>query len=572
MGPLNDETMKTTGKLLLCAILGVILTEVHGQENALLSLTGAASLEELDEEEYERLENLRASPIPINLASQVRLRSCGLFSRFQVLSLTDYRAHNGDILSVTELGLIDGFDEESARRLAPFLSFDSQTRAGAVPRERTDWDLVARGEARNGLWGYAAKGRVVREGRMSASATTRAAVSADPGAPDTWSFNLTYSCRRRPGKILVGDYNARFGQGLALWNGFSLGGLTTAESFARHPSGLSPSWSLSPDAPLRGVAADLSGRHWTFSALTAFPGLRSRMDGNPAAPVSAFGALNAAWTGRKAESSATVLLAPIASGLSSKAAVDFRWTPGKLGFFGEGAWDFLSRQGAAVGGLIWSPAYQKKVSLALRHYPAGFQSALTGGIRAGSRCSGESGAAVGLRLPWLRLSTDYARFPVKQQAQLKCVCILPLSYKERFSLTPRAALRWKNGARREEYRLETVWAPAPWQVKLRADAVRCAGFAWLAYLEAGRKTELWQFYARSGIFCVDHWDDRIYVYERDAPGCFNVPAYYGRGYSASLVGGLHYKRHKLFLRAGLIHYVTDKPRRVECRLQYSWSR
>ncbi len=564
--------MKTLGKLLLCALTAAWLPQAYGQDDSILALTGAASIEELNEEEYERLESLRASPIPINIASPARLQSCGLFSRFQVLSLSDYRAQNGDVLSVTELGLIDGFDEESARRLAPFLSFDTRSKAGAVTRKRNSWDLMARGEERNGLWGYAAKGRFVREGRWSASATTRATATARPGVPDTWSFNLTYSFRRRPGKILVGDYNARFGQGLALWNGFSLGGLTTAESFARHPSGLSPSWSLSPDAPLRGAAADLSWRRWTFSALSVFPGLRTRMDGNHEAPVSVFGAVNAAWTGRKAESSATVLLAPSTSGLTSRASVDFRWTPGKLGSFGEAVWDFHSRQGAFVGGLIWSPAYQKKVSVALRHYPAGFPSTLVGGIRAGSRCSGESGCALGFRLPWLRLSTDYARFPVKQQAQLKCVCILPLTYKERLSFTPRASLRWRNGTRREEYRLEAAWMPALWQVKLRADAVRCAGFAWLGYLETGRKTDVWQCYARSGLFCVDHWDDRIYVYERDAPGCFNVPAYYGRGYSASLVGGFHLKRHKFFLRAGFIHYVTDKPDRFECRLQYSWSR
>ena len=39
---------------------------------------------------------------------------------------------------------------------------------------------------------------------------------------------------------------------------------------------------------------------------------------------------------------------------------------------------------------------------------------------------------------------------------------------------------------------------------------------------------------RLGCYMVDNWDDRIYVYERDAPANFNVPAYYGRGLWTSL--------------------------------------
>ena len=122
---------------------------------------------------------------------------------------------------------------------------------------------------------------------------------------------------------------------------------------------------------------------------------------------------------------------------------------------------------------------------------------------------------------------------------------------------------------RQEYRLDAAWDEVPWLVKLRIDAVRCIGTAWQAYAETGRKTERFSCYARAGIFKVDDWEDRIYVYERDTPGSFNVPARYGRGFNASLVAGLRWKRHRLYLRIGGIRYVTDKPGRSECRLQYA---
>ena len=564
--------MKTFYKGLSCLLLTARTLFLPAQERDLTALTGAAAIEELDEEEYERLESLRATPVRINTASLAQLQSCGLFTRFQALSLTDYRARNGDILSATELGLIDGFSPERAHALAPFLSFFSQGIPGQAGRDRLHHELLARAEYRNGLSGYAAKYKLAKDGSGSLALAARAGAREKPGAPDTWSFHAVKYFRKRAGKILLGDYNARFGQGLALWNGFSMSGLTTAESFARHPTGLSPAWSFSPDGPMRGLAGDLTLRNVSLSAAAAFPGLRARMDGNPKAPVSAFGVFNAAWTGRTAELSATAIWGPEQDGPASKLAADFRWTPGQVGGFGELAWDLRSRSLATVGGLIWTPGYQKKVSLLVRHYPVGFGADLSGGVRAGTRSSGESGIAAGLRLPWLRLTIDYASMPAREIAQTRILCLLPLTLPKDWTLTPRISLRWRNGTLRQEYRLETAWDHSPWLAKLRSDLVRCNGTAWLAYAEGGRKTERWRLYARVGLFKVDAWDDRIYVYERDAPGCFNVPAYYGRGFNASLSGGVRWRQHKLFLRIGGIRYVTDKPGRFECRLQYSWSR
>ena len=557
--------MKRLLPFLLCILLPAPVRTLRAQEKEILAVTGAAAIEELDEGEYERLEALLTRPLSLNAASLMRLQSCGLFTRFQALSLTDYRRRNGDIRSVTELGLIDGFSPESAAALAPFLSFYSAQTGGGPERNRHRHEQLLRVERKTAGWGYAAKYRFTGKSSLQASATLRSSARERPGRPDTWSFNLTLPFRKRPGQLIVGDYSARFGQGLGLWSGFSLSGLTTAESFARHPTGFSPCWSLSPDAPLRGVAAELGFGRLNLSAAAAFPGLRARMDGNPAATVSALGVGNLSWIGRNAEASATLL-----AGETRRIAADFRWTPGTLSFFGEAALDLRAGVPGAVGGLIWSPAYQRKLSLVFRHYPVAFDGTLAAGVRTGSRCSGESGLAAGIRLPWLRMTADYARFPAKGQAQTKWLCQLPLTIRESLTLTPRCALRWRQGVRREEYRLEAAWAGTPWQAKARGDLVRCAGTAWLAYAEGGCKTARFSLYARAGIFKVDDWDDRIYVYERDVPGCFNVPAYYGRGYSASLNGGVRWRHHRLNWHAACIRYVGNKPRRSEYKLQYNF--
>ena len=74
---------------------------------------------------------------------------------------------------------------------------------------------------------------------------------------------------------------------------------------------------------------------------------------------------------------------------------------------------------------------------------------------------------------------------------------------------------------------------------------------------------------------MDKWPDRIYVYERDAPGNFNVPAYYGKGWSLSFAGSLRpSRRHAFYLRLSYIGYPwmdSPKPSRTEVKLQYQLS-
>ena len=96
-------------------------------------------------------------------------------------------------------------------------------------------------------------------------------------------------------------------------------------------------------------------------------------------------------------------------------------------------------------------------------------------------------------------------------------------------------------------------------------------------MEGGRKSEDYSIYLRGTLFLVDNWDDRIYSYERDAPGNFTVPAYYGRGFSVSAVGGSRFrfgirkkKTLKVYFRVVSTRYpfmIEPKPARTEAKLQ-----
>ena len=114
-----------------------------------------------------------------------------------------------------------------------------------------------------------------------------------------------------------------------------------------------------------------------------------------------------------------------------------------------------------------------------------------------------------------------------------------------------------------------------WKINLRGDGVWCREYGWLFYAEGGYKNERLSIFARGELFKADNWDDRIYVYERDVPGYFNVPARYGRGWNASLAGGLKLggfpgSRHKINFRVGASGYPlsTEQKFKFEWRVQY----
>ena len=88
-----------------------------GFEEAVLYLCGASCMEDLDQTTLEAYRALELHPVELNLSPRSRLLSCGLLSPFQVAALIDERERSGDILSYTELALVDGFGPEYAEAL-----------------------------------------------------------------------------------------------------------------------------------------------------------------------------------------------------------------------------------------------------------------------------------------------------------------------------------------------------------------------------------------------------------------------------------------------------------------------
>ena len=58
----------------------------------------------------------------------------------------------------------------------------------------------------------------------------------------------------------------------------------------------------------------------------------------------------------------------------------------------------------------------------------------------------------------------------------------------------------------------------------------CTAFGVLLHLEESLHTPWGSVYLQEGWHRALQWDDRLYLYERNAPGTFRVPARYGQGW------------------------------------------
>ena len=557
-----------------CVLLAGICALAAAQEEEILRaaryLSGAGSEEEIPQEWIQELE--RASRVRVN---SPRLRPGPLMSAYQVASILDYRERAGDILSFEELMLVDGFDRAAVDALKPFLILD---RGAAADTSGVQGTVLVR-YASGGVGGKVkAQWRQVRVG------------GAWRGREGT--FYGEYTLRRA--RFVLGDYKLRFGQGLLLWDGFSMSSLSTVDAFVQRATGVSPVWSFSPAEVKRGGAAEWISGPWQAVAFAALGGSGLGSDG-----------VQGSWLGRWGQLGAAVIWQDGKPAVSLQGFVNHKG----LSAAWEGAWKSGSLAGKAA--LRWRLADALDLAFQARAIPSRFSGKKQGeyGLAAGMAWSsgrwvplqGKSGFGSSVVAHQLSLTADASLLPLPGedprrlqvrvygtwQWQLSPLWALELRLTERYrSYEPsrtslRADLRLGSGPWLSVLRLEAVhsgrWgnvvqAAVVEQRNVRGgtrgalgdNAVQAivveqgnetnSNWGALGYLEGGYKGERLSAYLRLTGFSVSDWAARIYCYERDAPGTFSVPAYSGRGIAVSAYGGWKHRfprwfTLKIYLRA-----------------------
>lgn len=598
---------------------------------AVLEFTGCLDEADLDAQEAERLSEYYRNPLPLNYASRSRLLASGLLSAYQTAVLIDCRTLSGDILSYEELSALDGFGHDFVSVLRPFVSLASSSAPGVpsssppVMRNAATFNSGIRsaGDASpEGNWSM--KYRISAGESFEAGLSMRSSYQAEHFPPEKFSFFAAWYARRFPGKVVIGDYRLRFGQGLALWPGFSMSGVSSPEAFARRPSGISPYNSYSGEGAFRGLAADFGGKHFNISLFAAMPGIRTWMEDirpaqlkDPFRPDVIYGA-NAGWYGMSGQVSFTCFamssfmqddmdesVDPLLSHRIScaKCSADARFSIKGADLFSEVAYDIQEGCIAALAGAGLAVSDGVRAAVLLRYYPPGYTPEYSGAVRSGSKCTNEYGASIAVshssgnrvviagktgfgssekRFSGV-FSADASYSPEPKYGvdtssfQFKAVISETVRISPFFSASVRLSERYRTYGRplRTDARADLMCGFSRWCCNLRINVLHCAGFSFLSYVEAGYRSPGLSIWLRTGVFRADSWDDRIYAYERDAPGNFSVPAYYGRGYWAALTAGWKFARgFRLYLRGAFTDYpwtvsgsAVKKPAKAELKLQ-----
>ena len=521
--------------VLLSISLLLMLDNARGQqvEELMRRLTGENDVENYDPEVLETVYQMENNPVRINSSGISVLESSGLFTPYQLASLDDYRKKHGSVMSLNELACVDGFGQEFVRVISPFIIIDMNGFNTADRRSSFSAEVGIRSgykhnpEIKVSKSTYGIRSRLKYADKFTLSLSATEPYDSSKAWPTLCTGNLTW--QHKSGKVIAGDFNARFGQGLCLWNTATFSSLTSPSSFMKRPSGLAPTYSYTGSSAFTGLAADYTSGRWKATAMLSLPGIRKsgfRRDLftlEPSVNLTRYGTGgHVSMTHHMSFSNIFSSSYRIPKMLSS---ADCSFCIRGLNIFSEAVVDWVSLTPAVLAGVEAGIGESLVLASLVRYAPASNEHAAALSGQMNHNLHRLLFSAEGIYHPVTKSKDGRESYQVKAQADWEWTALPGLVV--RLKLSER--VRTWGGMFKTQLRTDVKYASRCWNATLRLDGLYGQKFSCCGYAEAGYDCGVLSIYARYGMFMVDNWDDRIYVYERDAPGSFNVPALYGRG-------------------------------------------
>ena len=257
----------------------------------LLDEIAAVPDNEIDYDEvYENLVQRLTHPLDLNIASADELRSLRFLEEDEINAILSYREENA-FISVYELQVVPGFDPDLARKLAPFVSVrDASTRISSsiwqrIKRQSDNYLLIRYDRTLQEKAGFSEKTeegsrfngnpdryylrfRSSRAGDFSFGATAE----KDPGERFLWkpnasqfgadyvSYYLQLQNKGRIKNLVIGNFQAQYGQGLLFGGIFGMGkGGETITNVRQTTVGVLPYTSSFEAGAMHGFAVTLKG-------------------------------------------------------------------------------------------------------------------------------------------------------------------------------------------------------------------------------------------------------------------------------------------------------------------------
>lgn len=233
-------------------------TGAEGIEQQIENLAERTDIEEDYSDWLEEINLLRERPVNLNSGNENELRRLFFLNELQITNLLEYTATYGQLVSVYELQVIDGFNEKVVNQILPFISLSEYIPEKFSLKRALKYgstDVMLRYQrVLQPQKGYQKVSDSIRLLHPSDyylgdqnSLFTRVQYSykdylkigfvadKDPGETflpksdtlrkgfDFYSAHLFLKNIGRIKQLAIGDYHVQFGQGLTMWSGFSVG-------------------------------------------------------------------------------------------------------------------------------------------------------------------------------------------------------------------------------------------------------------------------------------------------------------------------------------------------------------
>lgn len=238
------------------------------------------------EELYENLALLLAQPADLNQVTAEQLRALYILSETQIQAILDYREKTGPFISLYELQSIPQLDRQAFERLTQFItiidphSMVNRSLLKRILSEKNNYLLLRLDRTLEEKVGYSktssdasryqgsperlyTRFRTSRPGDFSLGFTAEKdagekmewAPQRKQYGPDFLSFHAQVLNKKKLRNLIIGDYQAQFGQGLVLGSAFGIGKNAEAVSTTRRATlGFMPYTSAYEAGYLRGAA------------------------------------------------------------------------------------------------------------------------------------------------------------------------------------------------------------------------------------------------------------------------------------------------------------------------------
>jgi hypothetical protein len=260
---------------------------------------------------YETLFQLYTNPLDLNRATRQELKSLYVLSEIQINNFLAYREKNGKFLSIYELQAIESFDNNTIRKILPFITIES-TNFGQDARSlfqrilaeenrffimRFERDIEERkgyrtlsaadtNSAGQRLTRYQGNpNKYYLRFRSSHAKDFSVGFTAETDAGEAFnfdkrvgfdfiSFHFAVYNRKKVKAFLLGDYQIQIGQGLLLSGGFGVGkGSETVLTTRRSTLGIRPYTSVLETGFLRGAALTYElNKRFTITPFVSYRG------------------------------------------------------------------------------------------------------------------------------------------------------------------------------------------------------------------------------------------------------------------------------------------------------------